>query len=83
VAETGYFISPEHTRKGLGKSLLSTLENEARMVGMDTLLANISSRNQPSLAFHEKLGFRECGRFQRISRKFGQDVDIVWMQKFL
>jgi phosphinothricin acetyltransferase len=83
VAEVGYFILPEHTRKGLGKRLLDRLENAARTLGIDTLLANISSLNQPSQAFHEKHGFRECGRFERISRKFGRDVDIVWTQKFI
>ncbi len=83
VAEVGYFILPEYIRKGLGKRLLDRLENEARALGVDTLLANISSHNQPSLDFHGRRGFRECGRFQRISRKFGQDVDIVWMQKFI
>ncbi len=83
TAEVGYFILPEFTRKGLGRSILDHLEHEARALGIDTLLANISSHNQPSLDFHEKNGFRECGRFRRISRKFGQDVDIVWMQKFI
>ena len=83
VAEVGYFIQPIYTRKGLGKLLLDRLEHEARTLGIDTLLANISSRNQPSISFHAKNGFRECGRFQRISRKFGRDVDIVWMQKFI
>ena len=83
VAEAGYFVLPEYTRTGLGTRLLNTLENEARTLGIDTLLANISSLNQPSQAFHEKHGFRECGRFRRISRKFGRDVDIVWMQKFI
>ncbi len=83
VAEAGYFILPAYCRTGLGTRLLNTLENEARTLGIDTLLANISSLNQPSRAFHEKHGFCECGRFQRISKKFGQDVDIVWMQKFI
>ena len=83
VAETGYFLLPEYTRKGLGNRLLNTLEQEAGMLGIDTLLANTSSHNEPSLVFHEQQGFRECGRFKRISRKFGQDVDIVWMQKFI
>jgi phosphinothricin acetyltransferase len=83
VAETGYFILPEYTRKGLGKRILEHLGKVARTLGIDTLLANISSQNQPSLAFHETHGFRECGRFRNISRKFGQDVDIVWMQKFI
>lgn len=83
VAEVGYFLLPEHTRKGLGARILKTLENEARALGIDILLANISSLNPPSLAFHEKNGFRECGCFKRIIRKFGRDVDIVWMQKFI
>lgn len=83
VAEVGYFLLPEHTRQGLGGRILKLLENEARTLGIDTLLANISSLNPASLAFHEKNGFRERGRFRRISRKFGRDVDIVWMQKFI
>lgn len=83
TAETGYFILPEFTRSGLGGLLLETLEKEARMMGIGTLLANISSLNPPSLTFHQKQGFRECGRFRKILKKFGQDLDIVWMQKML
>ncbi len=81
TAETGYFILPEFTRKGLGTRLLEALEKEARALGVRTLLANVSSFNPQSLAFHQKHGFRECGRFKKIVRKFGQDIDIVWMQK--
>lgn len=83
VAEVGYFILPEYARKGLGTRLLQKLEDTARNMEIDTLLANVSSLNPPSLAFHKKHGFRECGRFKQISRKFGRDIDIVWMQKFL
>lgn len=83
AAETGYFIRPEYTRQGLGSRLLQTLENEAGQHGVRTLLANVSALNPQSLAFHQKHGFRECGRFKRIVRKFGQDIDIVWMQKML
>jgi len=83
VAEAGYFILPGHTRAGLGSRLLRILEHEARAAGIDTLLANISSHNEPSISFHSKHGFRVCGRFERVSRKFGKDVDVVWMQKFL
>jgi phosphinothricin acetyltransferase len=83
VAEAGYFILPRYTRTGLGSRLLHVLEHEARAAGIDTLLANISSHNEPSISFHSKHGFRECGRFARVSKKFGKDVDVVWMQKFL
>jgi L-amino acid N-acyltransferase YncA len=30
-----------------------------------------------------KNGFRECGRFLKIGRKFGEDFDAVWLQKRL
>ncbi len=83
TAEAGYFILPEHTGWGLGARLLKVLEKEARKMGIDNLLANISSLNPQSLAFHERQGFRECGRFGKILTKFGQDIDIVWMQKFI
>ena len=59
------------------------LESEARQRGIDTILANISSHNEQSLAFHAGHGFTECGRFRRAGRKFEKDFDIVWMQKFL
>lgn len=83
TAEAGYFILPQYTRCGLGGLLLEALEKEARTMGVDNLLANISSLNPPSLAFHRKHGFLECGRFEKILTKFGQDLDIVWMQKTL
>ncbi len=83
TAEAGYFILPGYTRQGAGGKLLERLEKEARTIGVHTLLANISSLNPPSLAFHKKHGFRQCGRFEKILTKFGQDLDIVWMQKML
>ncbi len=83
TAEAGYFILPEYTGRGLGGLLLEVLEREARVMEVDNLLVNISSLNPPSLAFHKKHGFRECGRFEKILIKFGRDMDIVWMQKML
>lgn len=83
TAEIGYFILPEHTGQGLGKKFLTLLEAEAGARGIRMLLANISSRNENSIGFHLANGFVECGRFRRIGRKFGQDFDVVWMQKFI
>lgn len=81
TAEVTYFVLPKNSRKGLGSKLLSTLAKEAKDMGIDTLLANISSCNEPSIMFHKKHGFRECGCFQRVGKKFGKDFDVIWMQK--
>ena len=83
VAEITYFILPEHTRKGLGETLLDILINETKSLKIDTLLANISSLNETSLNFHVKNGFAKCGQFKSIGKKFNQDFDVVWMQKFI
>jgi phosphinothricin acetyltransferase len=83
TAEVTYFILPSHTRKGLGTELLNILTVEAKKMGIFTLLANISSLNQPSINFHLARGFKECGRFESIGRKKGTEFDIVWVQKFI
>ncbi len=81
AAEISYFISPQDTGRGLGTALLERLTEEARALGIDTLLAQVSSLNEPSLRFHERRGFVERGRLVQIGRKFGRDFDIVLMQK--
>ena len=83
VAEITYFILPSYTGKGIGKDLLGMLINEARKMRIETLLAHISSKNQPSVNFHRQNGFQECGRFINIGKKSGEDFDVVWMQKFI
>jgi L-amino acid N-acyltransferase YncA len=75
-----YFIMPDHTRKGLGTSILERFVREARKQGLESILASVSSRNQQSVCFHLKNGFRECGRFCNIGMKFGQCYDAIWMQ---
>jgi len=83
TAELGYFLLPEYVKKGLGTELLQTLTLDAKSKGIDTLLANIVAVNERSIEFHTDKGFRECGRFLRIGKKFGKDMDIAWMQKFI
>lgn len=83
TASISYFILPDHTRHGIGEKILERFEREARGLGVDSLLAHISSRNPLSIAFHEKNGFVECGRFQDVGEKFEQSFDMIWMQKRL
>lgn len=83
TAQVTYFIHPDHTGKGLGKMLLRSLEKGAVEIGITNILAHISSLNPGSIRFHEKNGFKECGRFRRVGKKEGREFDTVWMQKML
>lgn len=83
TAEVTYFIDPAHTGRGIGKLLLRCLEEGAREKGIQTILANISSRNEPSIQFHEKNGFVQVGRLAKVGKKLGLEFDTIWMQKAL
>jgi len=83
ASEISYFILPEWTRKGIGRSILEYLIEGAKEMGITTILASISSLNEGSLAFHRKNGFQECGRFKEIGMKKGRSFDVIWMQRML
>jgi phosphinothricin acetyltransferase len=81
TAEITYFLRPEHTRQGLGSTLLEYLCQQAGQHGIEVIIASLSSRNLASLAFHLKNGFEICGTLRQVGKKFGQDFDVVLMQK--
>ncbi len=83
TAEISCFIKPEHTARGLGKAVLDKLEIEAAQTGIEIILASISSLNESSINFHVRNGFKKCGLFEKVGKKFGQEFDVVWMQKNL
>jgi L-amino acid N-acyltransferase YncA len=83
TATITYFVAAGHTGKGLGSAFLRQLEMEARDQGISRLLAHVSSKNEPSLAFHRKHGFDQCGCFHSVGCKRGESFDIVWFEKSL
>lgn len=78
-----YFILPAYISRGIGSRLLNTLLESGKKMGIENFLAHISSKNHISINFHKKHGFHECGRFERIGTKFGEDFSVVWMQRQL
>jgi len=83
TAEVTYFLKPEHTGQGAGAHALELVSEAARKMGIENLIATVSSRNEPSLQFHRHAGFQSCGRLRSVGTKFGQDFDVVLFQKRL
>jgi len=83
TADITYFVRHDLTGAGLGTLALAHLEAAARPMGIDTIMASVCSLNAPSIKFHEKNGFSECGRFAGVGKKFGRDFDVVWFRKFI
>jgi phosphinothricin acetyltransferase len=61
--------------------MLAHFVREARALGIDNLLASVSSLNEQSLRFRAKAGFQRCGELPAVGRKSGCDFGLVWFQK--
>jgi phosphinothricin acetyltransferase len=83
TAEVTCFLKESYTGQGLGTVLLDYLIDGGKKMGLNSILASVSSLNEASMKFHSRHGFVECGRFRNIGRKQGQAFDVVYYQKML
>lgn len=68
--------------RGIGRALLQELIDACRKGPWKQMVAVIGdSANQPSIALHRALGFREVGTLEAVGFKFGRWVDSVLMQR--
>jgi phosphinothricin acetyltransferase len=78
--EDTIYVDPSRHRQGLGLTLLSSVVEHARAGGMRAIIGGIVATNEPSLRLHERLGFVETARMPAVGYKFGQWLDLVFMQ---
>lgn len=76
-------LLPGTPRKGLGRALLTAVEDHARLGGAHQMIAGISGENLDGQAFHARLGYRHIATIPEAGHKFGRFIDLVLMQKFL
>jgi phosphinothricin acetyltransferase len=87
----GYAHSMEHTinlsdaarGRGVGRALMTAIEDHARARGVHVMVAGITGANVSSIAFHAHLGYAHVGTMPQVGWKFGQWHDLVLMQKLL
>jgi len=78
VAEVTVYVSESAREKGVGRTLLEALIDEAEKNGIWTLQASIFPENTASVQLHLRCGFREVGRRERIAMLNG-----VWRDTLL
>jgi len=81
VAEVSIYVGSAHRGKSIGRGLLAALISESEKNGIWTLQAGIFPENKRSLLLHERAGFREIGRRERIGRMNGQWRDVVLLER--
>jgi len=83
TAEASVYISPAHANRGIGTRLLQALIERARVIGLHSIVARISSTNEISLRLTRRCGFSDVGTMNESGFKFGAYVDVVMLQLIL
>lgn len=88
VIEHSVYVDPAAQGRGIGRTLLATLLENARAEGIWTVQSGIFPENATSLAVHAAAGFRVVGTRERLGRMtYGpladQWRDVVLVEKRL
>lgn len=90
AVETSIYVEKEGHRHGVGRDLYEALEQALKLQGIRNAEACIAAPRgedpylpPDSIAFHEHLGYRLVGRFEKCAYKFDRWYDMVWMEKFI
>jgi phosphinothricin acetyltransferase len=81
--EHSILLAPGAVGGGLGRALLTAVEDHARAAGAHSLFGGVSAENAAGRAFHARMGYAEAAVLRDVGWKFGRYIDLVLMQKFL
>lgn len=76
-------LSPAAHGRGIGRSLMTAIEDHARNAGHHSMIAGVSAENPEGRAFHAAIGYAEVAVLPQVGWKFGRWMDLVLMQKIL
>ena len=83
IAEPSIYLDMSSRGQGIGSALYTALEEILKLLGYRLSYALITSENQASLRFHEKLGYRTLACFPDCAYKMGKQLGVTWMEKKL
>ena len=83
LAELSVYVAVPFHGRGVGRALYAALERDLLDMGYVSAWALITKENAPSIAFHEKLGYRLMAEMPNAGYKFGRWLSVVWYRKDL
>jgi L-amino acid N-acyltransferase YncA len=83
VAEHSVYVARHARGSGAGRAALEALAKEYEARGFWKLVSRIFPENTPSLALHERAGFRVVGTYRRHGKLEGEWRDCVIVEKLL
>lgn len=90
AVETSIYVARDARRSGSGRRLYAALEKALLLQGICNAEACIAAPRgedpfltADSIRFHEHLGYRMVGQFEKCAYKFGRWYDMVWMERLI
>ena len=77
------YVHHEFQRRGIGRKLLTELVRLAIKGRYRSIIAEISSDQDASVALHKALGFKTVGRLKNVGYKFDRLRDLTYLQLVL
>jgi phosphinothricin acetyltransferase len=81
VVEESIYIAPDQRGNGIGKLLLSAVIEQSEAADIWTIQTSIFPENKPSLALHERCGFRVIGQREKIGQLDGVWRDVFFLER--
>lgn len=81
TAEVTVYVRAGQTGQGVGSALYAALLPALQALDVHVMLACIALPNKPSVALHERLGFRKVAHFNEVGCKFEQWLDVGYWQR--
>ena len=77
TVEVAVYTAPQAQRRGLARGLLEHAVDNAKPLGIKTLLAFVFGHNAASLALFSAAGFRRWGQLPNVAQLDGIERDLV------
>lgn len=83
TVEHSVYVRGDQRGAGLGRTLMEALIGRARTLGKHVMVAAVEAGNTGSIRLHEKLGFERVGLLPQVGAKFGDWLDLAFLQLIL
>ena len=83
TVEDSVYLRPEFGGRGLGRLLLGELIRASKAAGCHQMIGVIGGENPASIAMHRAMGFVDVGVLRNVGFKFGNWVDVTFIQREL
>jgi L-amino acid N-acyltransferase YncA len=80
TVQDSIYIRNDMLNKGIGSMLLKELIRLSKSIGYHSIIAGISSDQEPSIKLHEKFNFKKSAHLKEVGFKFNKWLDVVYFQ---